>query len=84
MQAAPAQQHLQAWLQPTCITPRVIQSPCAWLAMRVSASQVLKRGRGCLQVFAGDGRLLEDGDRLVLAHHLVQVMPANALRWDLH
>ena len=52
--------------------------------MRVSASQVLKRGRGCLQVFAGDGRLLEDGDRLVLAHHLVQVMPANALRWDLH
>ena len=80
MQAAPVQQHLPAWIQPTCMTPEVIQIPAhGWLAPH-SAKEVLKRGCECLQVFAGDGRLLEDGDRLVLAHHLVQVMPVNAMR----
>ena len=48
-----------------------------WLSPCLTGAQAQP---GCLQVFAGDGRLLEDGDRLVLAHHLVQVLPANALR----
>ena len=76
VQATPVQ---QAWLQFTMHDAWADPDSLPMGGFR-SASQVLQRERGCLQVFAGDGRLLEEGDRLVLAHHLVQVMPVNAMR----